>query len=394
MNPQTIAVHGGQRSAGEKQLPVPALILNSAILLESVDEGWQMLTNETKPNIAYQRYANPTVMVLEDKFSMMEGATYALAVNSGMSACYMLFRTLLSKGDHIVAQHGLYHEISDQIIFDQKSCGVEFSLINDYSISSFEEAFKPATKMVFVESPTNPAMLDVDIASLAEICRSRNIIFVVDNTLLTHEFQKPLNLGADLTIYSTTKSINGHGDAIGGIISTNNKELYSKLKAFRDNTGMIMDPMSSWLTTRGIRTLPLRLKQHTENAFAVMDYLSKNFPEIAIRYPLNLPNSKRNRITNGGGILSIILKGREQAVQFINNLKLIKIGTTFGNLESLCYCFGAFARPHRDITKIGIPLGLVRLSIGIEDVEDIIRDIEFGLKQAGISPVESKKQSI
>ena len=379
MHPDTLAVHGGQREHGGGNFPVPPLVLNSAVLLDSVQHGWDMLTYESVDNIAYQRYSNSTVKVLEEKFASMEGAKFSLAINSGMSACFLVFRALLRHDDHIVIQHSLYHEISDQVIFDKESCGVDYTMIDDYSIESFAEAIQQNTQLIFIESPTNPAMYDIDIKKLAKLCREKNIVLVVDNTLLTHEYQKPLNLGAHITLYSTTKSINGHGDALGAIISTNDPDLCSKIKSLRDNIGLIIDPFSAWLVIRGLRSLRIRLERHSENAKLVINFLQKKYPQYQLMSPDKCQFAKKNENTGNGGVISIVLKNKEQGTIFISNLSLIKIGTTFGNLESLCYHFGTFTRPHRDISKIGIPQGLVRLSIGIENANDIIEDIDRAL---------------
>ena len=378
--PATVAVHGGQRERGAAGFPSPHLILNSAVLLDSVEQGWEMLTNESTENIAYQRYANPTVRVLEDKFARMEGARYALAVNTGMTACFLLFRALLRTGDHLVTCHSLYHEISDQMVYDRESCGVDCSFVSDYTVDGFRNEFRPNTRLVFIESPTNPSMFDVDIPALAEFCQSRGAVLVVDNTLLTHEYQKPLRLGAAVALYSTTKVLNGHGDVMGALITVNDAELYQRLKFLRENAGLVLDPFSAWLTIRGLRTLPLRLQRHTENALRIIEFLQANYPQLPIRYPLWCPNSATNQVSGGGGVVSIVLPSKAQGTQLMRSLSLFKIGTTFGNLESLVYHFGTFARPSRDITKIGIPLGLIRLSVGIEDARDIIADLAQAMK--------------
>lgn len=377
----TAAVHAGQTHKGYAEFPVPSLILNSAVLLESVQDGWDMLTFSSRENIAYQRYANPTVSVLERKIAAMEGSQFGLATNSGMTACLLLFRALLNSGDHIVTQHSLYHEITDQILDDKRACGIECTIISEYSVNSFDKAFKPNTKMVFVESPTNPVMLDVDLRELATLCQSRGVILVVDNTLLTFALQKPLGLGAAISLYSTTKAIAGHGDAIGGILTTNSADLYGKLKAYRDNTGLVLDPFSAFLTVRGVRTLQLRIDRQSENAEQVLSFLATKWGRLQTVYPTHTNFFKANAIRKGGGVFSLILPSRDAGRAFIDQLKMIRIGTTFGNLESLCYCFGAFARPTRDISKIGIPLGLVRISCGIEDAEDIVNDIDQSLER-------------
>lgn len=381
----TWAVHGGQRTDDNRNLPAPPLVTNSAVLLESVEQGWEQLTNESVDNYAYQRYANPTVRVLEHKFAQLEGSAYALAFNSGMTACFVLFRALLVSGDHVVAQHSLYHEISDQLVADRLGCGVDTTFVENYSVAGFTSAFTDRTRMVFVESPTNPALYGVDVPRLAATCRDRGVLLVVDNTLLTHEHQRPLALGAHLALYSTTKTINGHGDAMGGLITTDDVELHDRLKSFRDNTGTIMSPFGAWLTVRGMRTLPLRLERQGRNADQLAAYLQARNPETGVQRPTDSRYASENKITGNAGILVFTLPSRDIATEFIRGLRLLRIGTTFGNLESLVYHFGTFARPSRDITRIGLDYGLIRISVGIEDLEDIIDDIDQALNAAGVA---------
>lgn len=381
-NINTQAVRGAQEELGKNEFPCPRLILNSAIHLDSIEDGLDMLTNGVRDNTAYQRYSNPTVRVLEKQFSLMEGALDSIAVNSGMTAINLIFRSLLKSGDHVVTQHGLYHEISDQLKIDYEFCGISTTFVEDYSVETFVSSFQENTKMVFIEVPTNPTFFDVDILALADACNSRKILLVVDNTLLTHLLCKPLNLGASLTIYSLTKTINGHGDVMGGIISSNDIDILRIIQNWRDNTGVILDPFSAWLTIRGLRTLPLRLSRHEKNAEKVIEFFKEKYPEILVRYGNAGKHVKKNGIIGCGGVISIDLPNKQSAQLLVRNLKLFKLATTFGNLESLCYHFASFARPSRDISKIGIPDGLVRLSIGIEDIEDIISDLESALRAA------------
>jgi cystathionine beta-lyase/cystathionine gamma-synthase len=229
--------------------------------------------------------------------------------------------------------------------------------------------------MIFVETPTNPAMYDVDIAKLSALCKEKGIVLVVDNTLMTHLLCQPLDLGASIALYSLTKSINGHGDVVGGLLSTGDQMLYKKLKNYRDNTGLILDPFSAWLTIRGLRTLPLRMRRQEETAQRLIGALQRHPKIEKIRYPGFSPFREQNKFKGGGGVFSIDLKSKQHALAFVRALRLLKIGTTFGNLESLCYHFGGFARPSRDINLIGIPYGLVRISVGIEDFEDIRDDL-------------------
>lgn len=379
---ETVGVHAGQHEFGSSRFPVPPLVMNSAILLDSIEQGRAMLTAEVEENYAYQRYANPTVKTLELKFSSMERARFSLAVNSGMTAVLLLLRALLRAGDHIVTMHSLYHEISDQMIADIEGCGVDCSLTNDHSVQGFERSMRPNTKLVFIETPSNPSMHDIDIPGLAKSCSSKGALLIVDNTFLTHEYQKPLELGADITLYSTTKIMNGHGDAMGGILSTNDPTLHERLKRYRDNTGLIIDPFSAWLTVRGLRTLRLRLDQQTRNAGTIIDFVRSEYPSIKIIYPSECEHSEANQISGYGHLISLVFPEKAQAEAFIRSLQLIKIGTTFGNLETLCYHFGAFTRPWRDLSKIGLPDSLVRISVGIEHTDDIVCDLQAALGAA------------
>lgn len=380
MKDHTRAVHAGQLRDESSEFPVPQIVLNSAVLLKDVSDGRDMLTHEVRPNLAYQRYSNHTVLVLERKVAAMEGAKHALAVNSGMTACLLVFRALLNSGDHIVLQYGMYHEITDQVADDVRACGISFTIPEEYSPDGFIRAMNDRTKMVFIETPTNPAMLDVDIPALADVCNRKGIALIVDNTFLTFFYQKPLALGASVALYSTTKHLNGHGDAMGGVLTTNDSKIYETLKRYRDNSGLIIDPFSAYLHVRGLRTLALRLSRQSDNAQKLAEFLESRYPRYRVISPLKTKFYSQNRISGPGGIISLVLDTKEQGEKFLNALRLFKIGTTFGNLESLCYCFGVFARPHRDITKIGIPQGLVRLSCGIEDIEDITQDVDQALK--------------
>lgn len=379
--PSTAFVHAGQ-SREKRTLPVPPLMQNSAVILRTVDEGLDMLTRQTVENDAYQRYGNETVSVLEEKVRTVEGAEYALAVNSGMTACYLAFRTLTRAGDHVLTLHSLYHEITDQLRFDIEACGVGVTLATRYELPQIRACFRENTRLVFVETPTNPSLWDVGIEELARECTRRGTTMIVDNTLLTFCNQRPLALGADIALYSTTKSINGHGDALGGILTTNRRDLYDRMRALRDNAGLSLDPFSAWLTVRGMRSLSLRLTQSQKTAIVIRDRLREVFPGLEVRCPTETAHSKENGVAGNGGILSIVFDTKARGRAFIEALQLFSLATTFGNLESLVYHFGTFARPTRDIAAIGIPLGLVRLSFGIEDPEDLWQDLEQAIEVA------------
>ncbi len=376
-NSYTIAVHGGQSEI--ENLPAPPISVRAAIPLESIEQGWEQLTHDEVANTAYQRYSNHTVAVLEDKFSQLEGADHCLAFNSGMTACYAIFRSLTEVGDHIVTQHAIYHEISDLLSYGVKPSGVDVTFVDGDSVKDFVTAITDRTKLVFVESPTNPVLSDVPIRELSHACREREVILVVDNTLLTPLYQNPLRLGAALTLYSTTKTINGHGDVMGGVVCTNDIRLFRRLSAYRDLTGTILDPFSAWLTIRGLRTLPLRLERHSVNTEFVVGLIRANFGKFPVRTAKDADHFIENNITGVPGVVSLTLPSAACGTEFLRNLRLLRVATTFGNLESLAYHFGTFTRKSRDLSDLGIGYGLVRLSIGIEDPVQIYRDIASAL---------------
>jgi len=383
--PATQAVHLGQHERGAEHFPVPPLICNSAVLLDSIEQGRAMLGNPGVENFVYQRYANPTVSTLEAKFRAIEQCAYSLALNSGMTACLLVFRALLKAGDHVIVPHSLFYEIIEQLQYEASSRALELTIIDDYSLSGFTAALRPNTRMVFIEAPTNPAFLDIHIAPLAQRCIDNGALLVVDNTFLTPVCQKPLKLGAAVTLYSLTKHLNGHGDVMGGMISTNHAELYTALKHQRDSTGLILDPFSAWLTIRGLRTLPLRLEKHTQNALGIARMLGAEFPALEWRAVWTTASASANGIDPAlhTGLIALVLPSRAMGMSFVRHLRLIRLGTTFGNLESLCYHYGSFAREGSDhLHRIGVPEGLVRISVGLEDVEDIKADIRAALREA------------
>lgn len=380
--PSSRAIHLGQHEEGPTQFPVPSLVTQSARLLESFDEGRALLRGERGPNIAYQRYANPTTLVLEAKFRALERCQYSLAVNSGMTASLMALRALLGTGDHVMMLDHAFYETREQLTREAASRGIRVSWIRGSMPDAFEAAYDPSTRLVYVETPTNPTLRDVDLRALSAWCNSRRCLLVVDNTMLTPLGQNPLSLGADLTLYSLTKHLNGHGDMVGGMICTHRADLYDTLKAFRDIDGLTLDPFSAWLAIRGLRTLPVRLRRHASNALAVTQMLTREYPGLAWGSVWTTPHARQNGVSLqlNTGVIFIDFRDRSIAMRFVSALRLIRLAPTFGNLESLCYCHAGFADANdRAFDALGIPAGLVRVSIGLEDVSDLLADIRQAL---------------
>ncbi|KVU59670.1 hypothetical protein WK68_20355 [Burkholderia ubonensis] len=387
--PSSRAIHLGQHEEGPALFPVAPLITHSARLLESFDEGQALLRGERGPNIAYQRYGNPTTLVLEAKFRALERCQYSMAVNSGMTASLMVFRALLGTGDHVMMLDQAFYETREQLGREAASRGIRVSWIRGATPEAFEAAYDSTARLVYIETPTNPTLRDVDLRALAAWCESRHCLLVVDNTLLTPLGQNPLSHGADLTLYSLTKHLNGHGDMVGGMISTNRPDLYDKLKAVRDVDGLTLDPFSAWLAIRGLRTLPLRLQRHASNALAVTQMLTREYPGITWGSVWTTPHARQNGVSLqlNTGLMFIDFQDRSTAMRFVSALKVMRLAPTFGNLESLCYCHGGFADAEdRAFDALAIPASLVRLSIGLEDVSDLLADIRQALDACGWMP--------
>jgi len=391
--PSSRAIHLGQHEEGPSQFPVPPLITHSARLLESFEEGRALLRGERGPNIAYQRYANPTTLVLEAKFRALERCKCSLAVNSGMTASLMVFRALLNAGDHVLMLDQAFYETREQLAHEAASRGIRVTWVRNASPEAVEAVHDSSTRLVYVETPTNPTLQDVDLPALATWCISRRCLLVVDNTVLTPLGQNPLSLGAHLTLYSLTKHLNGHGDMVGGMICTNRPDLHDKLTAVRNIDGLTLDPFSAWLAIRGLRTLSVRLQRHASNALAVTQMLTREYPGLAWGAVWNTPHARQNGVSLelNTGLMFVDFRDRSIAMRFVSALKLTCLAPTFGNLESLCYCYGGFAdADDQAFDTLAIPAGLVRLSIGLEDIADLLADLRQALNACGWTPLLSR----
>jgi len=334
----------------------------------------------------YSRTGNPTRKALEECLASLENGSFALAFSSGLAAEHAVLSTL-KPGDHVIAVEDIYggtYRLFEEVI---KPYGIQFSYVGG-STKDFEKAIKPVTKMFWIESPTNPLLRIIDIPRVSAIAHKKNIKVVVDNTFASPFFQQPLLFGADLVVHSTTKYIGGHSDLIGGALIVNDEEWYAKLKFLQNAVGTVPGAFDSWLMLRGIKTLSVRMKKHEENALLVAAFL-ENHPKINQVYYPGLQsdpfhNLARQQMTGFGGIISFKLKkgDKETANSFFKKLKIISLAESLGGVESLI-CYPA-AMTHGSIQEekrnaIGVTNDLIRLSVGIEDVEDLIEDLTEGL---------------
>ncbi len=334
----------------------------------------------------YSRTSNPTRTALEACMAALEDGKFGLAFASGMAAESAIL-SLLSSGDHIVSCDDLYggsYRIFERVM---RRYNVETSYVPAGSLTAYEKAIRPNTKMMWLETPTNPLLRLVDIQAIAEIAHRRNLLVVVDNTFASPYFQQPLKLGADIVVHSTTKYINGHSDVIGGALVLNDEEAYEAIKFYQNAAGGVPSPFDAWLTLRGIKTLAIRMRQHEENAQAIAGYLAEHPRVEKVYYPglISHPDHElaKRQMSGFGGMVSFQLKGSYADVaQVVRRFKVFALAESLGGVESLV-CHPA-TMTHGSIPKDirearGLTDTLLRLSTGIEDKEDLIEDLKQAL---------------
>jgi O-succinylhomoserine (thiol)-lyase len=334
----------------------------------------------------YSRSHNPTRTVLEECIAALEDGKFGLAFASGMAAETAIL-SLLSAGDHLVACDDLYggsYRIFERVM---RRYNVETSYVPASNIAAYEQAIRPNTKIIWLETPTNPLLRLIDIQAIAEIAHRHNILVVVDNTFASPYFQQPLKLGADIVVHSTTKYINGHSDVIGGALVLNNEEVYESIKFYENAAGNVPSPFDAWLTLRGIKTLAVRMRQHDENARTVAKFLAEH-PRVEKVYYPGLPSHPdyelaKRQMSGFGGMVSFQFKGVYADVdKLVRRFKVISLAESLGGVESLvCHpvsmTHGSIPKEIREAR--GLTDTLLRLSVGIEDAEDLLADLQQAL---------------
>jgi cystathionine gamma-lyase len=334
----------------------------------------------------YSRSGNPTRKALEDVLACLEGGKYGLAFSSGVAATAAVIN-LLKKDDHIIVGDDIYGGTYRLIEKAFKPWGLEVSHADVDDLNSFASAIKKNTKLIWIETPTNPILKIIDIAALAKIAHSKNVLLAVDNTFASPYFQKPLSLGADIVVHSTTKYISGHSDIIGGAAITSDEKIYEGLKFQQNTAGAVPGPWDCWLILRGLKTLAIRMKAHEENAIFLADYLSQH-PKIEKVYYPGLKNHHnhevaRKQMSGFGAVISIELKGGFPEVErFVAKLKLFFLAESLGAVESLvCYPpkMSHASMTVQERAARGIKDNMLRLSVGIENKLDLKEDLEQAL---------------
>jgi cystathionine beta-lyase/cystathionine gamma-synthase len=334
----------------------------------------------------YARTSNPTRAALERNLAALEGARSCFAFASGMAAINCLM-SLLKSGDHVVAGHNLYggsFRLFERVL---KDFGLTFSYVNTCRLEEVERAIRPNSRMLFIETPTNPIMEITDIAAAASLAHSRGIWLAVDNTFMSPYFQRPLALGADFAVHSTTKYLNGHSDGVGGAIMLNDDTLAARLKFLQNAAGAILGPFDSWLILRGVKTLAVRMQQHNRNGMTVAQFLQQRHSKIKkVHYP-GLPSHPQHELakrqmTGFGGMISFETGSLENARKVLKSVRLCSLAESLGGVETLISHPASMTHasvPAEERNRLGITEGLVRISVGIEEVEDIIADLDRAL---------------
>ena len=382
---QTQRVRGGlfRSEHGETS---EAIFMNSGYVFKSAEEAKARFAGELDGYL-YSRYGNPTVTMFEERMALNEGAEACFATASGMAGVFASLMSYLKSGDEVVSSRALFgscYHILDQIL---PRYGITTHLIDGTDLSQWEKYITKKTKCIFLESPSNPTMEIIDIQSVSRIAHDYNALVIVDNILASPVLQKPMNLGADIVVYSGTKHIDGQGRSIGGAILSSKQHYEDFIKPYMRHTGPTLSPFNAWILLKGLETLQLRMVQHCDNALQVANYLSQHpkvektiYPGLKTHPQYSLA---KKQMLEAGSIVTFIIKGTD-TFKFMNALNLFDISNNFGDTKSLVT--HPATTTHRVIgeegrKKLNIPDNMIRLSIGLEDVGDLIEDIDQALKQ-------------
>jgi len=336
----------------------------------------------------YARTGNPTRAALERAVAALEEGRHGLAFGSGMAAITTLILSLLKQGDHVLAVHDLYG--GTRRLFDRIMCnfGVSFTYALGSDPENFKDALKPQTRMVWVETPTNPLLQIIDISKAAKMAHDYDALLVVDNTFASPYLQEPLKLGADIVVHSTTKYLGGHSDLVGGAVVISDDALYEKVRFAQNAAGGVPGPLDCWLVLRGIKTLAVRMDRHCSNAQKVAEYLSTHPKIDRVLYPGLASHPQhllaKQQMSAFGGMISFYLKGGFQTCRnMLKHVKIFTLAESLGGVESLIEHPSSMTHasiPKEQRESVGVTDSLVRVSVGIEDVEDLVSDLSQALE--------------
>lgn len=376
----TRAIHAGQAPDPSTGAIMPPIYQTSTYVQDSLGHH---------KGFEYARTRNPTRDALERNLAALEGGRFGLAWASGLAATDAVLK-LLNAGDHVICGENVYggtHRLMVQVF---QRLGLTFTFLDTRDASRIEDALTPATRMVYVETPTNPMMRLTDLAAVGEITRRRDLLFVVDNTFATPYFQTPLEFGADLVLHSTTKYLNGHSDMVGGALVMSREDLAERLGFLQNAAGAVPGPMDCWLALRGTKTLAVRMRQHDASARTIAAWLVER-PEVRHVYYPGLASHEQHdlacrQMRGFGGMISLEMGSLERARRVVGAVHLFALAESLGGVESLIGHPASMTHasvPQAMREAMGLTDGLVRLSVGIEDTDDLLEDLDQALARAG-----------
>ncbi|TLJ03182.1 methionine gamma-lyase [Escherichia sp. E4385] len=386
----TQIIHAGQHpdpSTGSLSTPI---FQTSTFVFDNAEQGAARFALE-EPGYIYTRLGNPTTESLEQKMAVLESGEAALATASGISAITTALLTLCQQGDHIVSANAIYGCTHAFLSHSMPRFGINTSFVDATNIAELKAAIRPETKVVYIETPANPTLTLVDIETVAGIAHQHGALLIVDNTFMSPYGQQPLRLGADIVVHSVTKYINGHGDVIGGVI-IGKKEFIDQARyvGLKDITGGCMSPFNAWLTLRGAKTLGVRMERHSSNAMKIAQFLEKHPAITHVYYPGLQTHPQydlyKRQMSLPGGVISFeITGGFESGRRMINAVNLCLLAVSLGDTETLIQHPASMTHspvPPEERLKAGITDGLIRLSVGLEDPDDIIEDLQQAIEKA------------
>ncbi len=385
--PETDAIRLQMNRTNEKEHSTP-LFLTSSFVYDSAENMAAAFSDDSLDVNIYSRFSNPTVDEFIGKIAALEGAEDGIATGTGMAAVFSTFMTFLSKGDHIVSASSVFGSTHTILTKYLPKWGFESSYFDMNKPETIEALIKPNTKLLYVETPSNPGLDIIDLEYVAAICKKHKILFVVDNCFATPAVQQPIKFGADLVLHSATKFIDGQGRVLGGVV-VGRKELVHEMYLFVRNTGPSLSPFNAWVLTKSLETLFIRMDKHADSALKLAQRLEGNPKLNSVKYPFLASHPQydiaKKQMSNGGGIVTFELKGGiESGRQFLNALEMLSMTNNLGDSRTIASHPASTTHSKLSVDEkkaVGITDGLVRISVGLEHIDDIIADIEQALEK-------------
>ncbi|MYL62746.1 methionine gamma-lyase [Bacillus hwajinpoensis] len=385
---ETKTIHDGYDSKSHHNSLASPIYQTSTFTFETAEAGERRFAGE-EPGYIYSRLGNPTVRMLEERIASLENAEGGLAFGSGMAAVSAVLMYLVKSGDHILCSEGVYGCTFGLLKMLEEKFAIEHDLLPLDSFEQVQQAIRPNTTVIYIETPINPTLKLIDLEMISSVAKEKGITVVVDNTFSTPYLQRPLEFGCDIVLHSATKYIGGHGDVVAGLVVSDKKTITAIAKSTQKDIGGILSPFDAWLLLRGLKTLPIRMDRHCSNAHTIVQKLIEHPSVTNVMYPGREESPSyliaQKQMKSPGGLISFEINGGKlEAQNFMNRLGMIKIAVSLGDAETLIQHPATMTHavvPEEERKRMGISESLIRLSIGLEAWEDIWRDIEQALEK-------------